>query len=130
MVREERVTKAITSTTYTVASTLRSTLDSMLTAFVDSQEALNFGFIGTGNELGKVTKLLGETLGDTGLVKQEAVYKNLSDLVNQGIVYNVEQRAFLQTIADDLGGIFNASDGTLTRLINLQRRDLTSNCGL
>jgi len=64
-------------------------------------------------------------LGNQGTVKTQQVYENYGKLIKEGILYNAEQRAFLQTLADDLGGIFNATDGSLIRLINLQRTDLT-----
>lgn len=125
--REEKVSAKIQSTVFSVANGLKSALDSILDSYVASQEALNYGFTGTTNNLERITKLFGSALGGQGIVKQAEVYNNLTELVNQGIIYNVEQRAFLKTISDDLGGIFDATDGSLTRLINLQRRDLTSN---
>lgn len=108
-------------------NSLKNTLEGIMKSFIESQEAMNYGLIGTGRNLKEITNGLGDALGGTGLVKQENVYKNLSNLINQGILYNVEQRAFLQTISDDLGGVFDVTSGSLTRLINLQRQDLTAN---
>ena len=98
-----------------------------MNSFLETQSSMAYNLTGTSKSLDDVTGTLGKALGGTGLVKQQAVYENLQDLVNEGIVYNVEQRAFLQTIADDLDLVFNASNGSLTRLINLQRTDLSSN---
>ena len=120
---ESNLTKAISSS----VNNIKSTLEGIMKSFIDSQEAMNYGLIGTGRNLKEITSGIGDALGGTGLVKQENVYKNLSSLINQGILYNVEQRAFLQTIADDLGGVFDVTSGSLTRLINLQRQDLTAN---
>lgn len=96
-------------------------------SFISSQESMAYGLEGSTRTLSGITESLSKAINGSGLVKQEAVYNNLSKLVDAGIIYNVEQRAFLQTIADDLGGIFDTTNGSLTRLINLQRQDLTSN---
>lgn len=69
---------------------------------------------------------LGKSIGTTPLVKLQSVYENLSKLVDAGIVYNVEQRAFLQTIAADIATTFNAANGTLLRLIRVQQSDTTA----
>lgn len=60
-------------------------------------------------------------------VKQSAVYASLESMINSGISYNVEQRAFLNTIKDKIAGTFNAMDGTLLRLVRIQQKDSTAN---
>lgn len=52
--------------------------------------------------------------------------KNLEKLVGQGISYNVEQRAFLDTIKDKIATTFNATNGTLLRLVRIQQQDTTA----
>lgn len=47
-------------------------------------------------------------------------------MVSSGISYNVEQRAFLATISDKIANTFNATDGTLLRLVRLQQQDSTA----
>ena len=51
---------------------------------------------------------------------------NLASMVDQGIVFNVEQRAFLQTISDNIARTFDAANGTLLRLIKIQQADSTA----
>jgi len=60
------------------------------------------------------------------LVKQSAIVQNISQMVDKGIAYNVEQRAFLATIKDKIATTFNAFDGTLLRLIRIQQQDSTA----
>ena len=60
------------------------------------------------------------------LVKQSAIIDNISKMVDKGIAYNVEQRAFLATIKDKIATTFNAFDGTLLRLIRIQQQDSTA----
>lgn len=47
-------------------------------------------------------------------------------MVNTGISYNVEQRAFLETIKDKIATTFNATNGTLLRLVRIQQQDTTA----
>jgi hypothetical protein len=83
--------------------------------------------VGTGYSLASITDNLHNALSTSNLVRQEAVYKNLQKLLTEGIVNNSEQRAFLQTISDDLGMVFDATNGSLTRLIRIQQQDLSAN---
>ena len=64
--------------------------------------------------------------GVSPFITQEAVVSNLEMLVKKGIAYNVEQRAFLQTMSDKIANTFNAADGTLLRLIRIQQQDSTA----
>nr|DAU00298.1 MAG TPA: hypothetical protein [Bacteriophage sp.] len=41
-------------------------------------------------------------------------------MVDLGINYNLEERAFLATISDKVATTFDAANGTLLRLIRLQ----------
>ena len=101
-------------------------VESAVDTYISKQEAIVAHLSGSTDSFQNVSDKL-QTLISTGLVKQTAVYDNVSKFVTQGIVSNVEQKAFLQTLADDIDATFNASDSTLVRLINLQKTDLTSN---
>ena len=59
-------------------------------------------------------------------VSQKAMLENLNNLVKSGIAYNVEYRAFLQTIKEDIADTFDAANGTLLRLIRIQQADSTA----
>jgi hypothetical protein len=64
--------------------------------------------------------------GVSPFLTQEAVVGNLQTLVNKGIAYNVEQRAFLATIKDKIASTFDVADSTLLRLIRIQQQDSTA----
>jgi hypothetical protein len=64
--------------------------------------------------------------GVSPFVKQEAIVSNLEAFVKKGIAYNVEQRAFLQTISEKIATTFDAADGTLLRLVRMQQQDSTA----
>jgi len=104
---------------------LKSALDKTMGSFIDKQESMAYGLTGTATDLKSVTQTFTKALGSTGVVKQEKVYENLANLIQSGIVFNAEQRAYLATIANDLGMVFDPTKGELPRLINLQRKDLS-----
>lgn len=118
---------AIGNTLGSITNTLTSTIDKSLDNYIAQQQKLSAHLAGTNTSLSDITNTLQSTLSTTSIVKQEKVFNNLTKLVSSGINYNVAQRAFLQTLADDLDMMFNASDGTLTQLIRLQNQDLSSN---
>ncbi len=47
-------------------------------------------------------------------------------MVEKGIAFNVDQRAFLATISEKIATTFNAADGTLLRLVRIQQQDTTA----
>lgn len=59
-------------------------------------------------------------------VKTQEVVNNVKQLASEGIAYNIEQRAFLETIKDKIAATFDAFDSNLTRLIRLQQADSTA----
>lgn len=58
-------------------------------------------------------------------LRQEKMLENLNSLIEEGIAYNVEDRAFLQTMTDKIATTFDALDKSLTRLVRLQQADIT-----
>lgn len=58
--------------------------------------------------------------------KQEDFTKNIKALVEKGIAFDIEQRAFLMTIQEKIANTFNVADGTLLRLIRIQQEDSTA----
>lgn len=59
-------------------------------------------------------------------VKLQDVMDNVVKATEQGIAYNIEQRAFLQTISENIASTFNAFDSNLARIIRLQQSDSTA----
>lgn len=117
------ITKSLSSG----ASALTSQIDASLTKYLNAQQSLAAHLSGSNTSLSSVLNSLQNTLSTSNIVRQERVFDNLGNLVKSGITYNVEQRAFLQTLAQDIDMVFNAQDGSLTQLIRLQNRDLSSN---
>lgn len=110
-----------------VASDFSTQLDGYINKYVDSYQKLSAHLVGSGLTINSLTNHLSRVLSSNSLVKQEAVYDNLSKLISQGINFNVEQRAFLGAVANDLDLIFSEDSGSLPRLIRMQRTDITAN---
>ena len=74
----------------------------------------------------KANNMITSNLGLSTLVQTTKVIEQLKTAVDQGISYNVEQRAFLAEISDKIANTFNAFDASLLRLIRLQQADSTA----
>lgn len=66
------------------------------------------------------------TVGLSGLVKQKNVVAKMVELVDSGVAYNLEMRAFLSETANSIASTFDAANGTLLRMIRLQQADTTA----
>lgn len=58
-------------------------------------------------------------------INQQEMLQNISRLVETGVGYNLEDRAYLETIADRTVKTFDVLDASLNRMIRLQQSDLT-----
>lgn len=87
---------------------------------------INTRLLGTGRTYNELLNNIKGAVTGSRATSVVNVLENLSKLVNQGIAYNVEQRAFLETISDKIATTFNAANGTLLQLIRLNRADSTA----
>ena len=55
--------------------------------------------------------------------KQEDFAKNIKSLIDTGIAFDLEQRAFLATISDKIANTFNVADASLLKLVRIQQED-------
>ena len=78
-----------------------------------------------GEAFNSLSKLVRKNLAASPYIKQEEMLQSLNSLIDQGISYNVEQRAFLATVTDKIVTTFNALDTTLLRMVRLQQMDTT-----
>jgi len=65
-------------------------------------------------------------VGMSPVVKQADVVNSLKTLVGKGIAFNVEQRAFLDTVSAKIANTFDATDATLLKLVRIQQADTTA----
>lgn len=81
---------------------------------------------GLGSTYYALESRISDAIGVNPYFQTQKVMDNLASMVDQGIVFNVEQRAFLQTISDNIARTFDAANGTLLRLIKIQQADSTA----
>lgn len=81
---------------------------------------------GSGRDYFDITSKFSRNLSTSPYVSQEKLLNNLNTLVGQGIAYNVDQRAFLMTVSENIASTFDAANGTLLRLIKIQQADSTA----
>lgn len=65
------------------------------------------------------------TVGASRFVSQKELLQNVAKLTENGIAYNIEQRAMLATLSDKMVTTFDVLDNTLQRMIRIQQADLT-----
>lgn len=65
------------------------------------------------------------SLANVPYINQKTIYENIDKLTSEGISYNIEERAFLASLADKMVNSFDVGNATLTRLIRLYQEDFT-----
>lgn len=81
---------------------------------------------GSDNNFNKITKLIQQNVGVSAYVNQKQLIDQIARFTNEGIAYNLEERAYLQTLSDRMVTTFDALDASLTRIIRLQQSDITA----
>ena len=81
---------------------------------------------GSGRSFNSLEDSLLGKVGVTPYIKTQTLMDNLTALVESGIAFNLEQRAFLQTISDKVATTFNAANSSLLRIVKLQQQDSTA----
>ena len=74
----------------------------------------------------RLEKDITKGIGVSPFLKQADMVSNLKTLVGKGIAFNIEQRAFLETISDKIATTFDAADATLLKLVRIQQADTTA----
>lgn len=80
------------------------------------------GLSGTTN----IEKTLTAAAGSNAYVKLQSVMDNVVKATEAGIANNIEQRAFLATVSENIASTFDAFDSNLLRVIRVQQADSTA----
>lgn len=118
---------AVTNAIANITSSITQQLDSTINNYIDRVQSMRAHLIGSGSTFEGLTDNLNNALTGTGLVSQQRVFNNLAEYLKSGIVYNVEQRAFLRTIADDINLAFDGWTDSMNQLVRIQGSDSTAN---
>ena len=109
-----------------VISTSLQELNTLMNTYASFQSKVNARIQGAGKTYASMENLMTSAVGVQPYIKNQNMVQNLADLVDSGIAYNVELRAFIQTMRDNIATTFDATNGTLLRLIRLQQSDSTA----
>lgn len=101
-------------------------IDSNIDSFYEYQATVEARLQGSDESYRKSLKAISKNVGISGLVSQKEVIENLKKMSDAGIAYNLDLRAFLATISEDIANTFDAFDSNLMRLIRLQQSDTTA----
>lgn len=105
---------------------LFQTVEKSISTYTQYSLRVNSALTGISSYSATIDKL-NSALAGSGSASVISVLQNVANLTSKGIVNNVEQRAFLQTISEGIASTFDAMDDTLLRLIKLQNADSTEN---
>lgn len=106
-------------------SDVDSSYEKAFSLLTENVGKINSRLQGSGLGWDSMTGLISKNLAVNPFVKTEQVINNMIKATEQGIAYNVEQRAFLATISEKIASTFNAFDSSLLRLVRLQQADST-----
>jgi len=101
-------------------------IDQNINSMFQYQAQINARLNGTDSDYSDVLKTIRRNIGINPLVSQKAMVENVKKLVDSGVSFDLEQRAFLATISDRIVNTFDAFDSNLLRVIRLQQADSTA----
>ena len=93
-------------------------LDSRLYGLLEGEEELNVNFLDLANDAIEVTK-------SSQLISTKELVNNIVSLGNQGVAYNLEQRALWATLSDRIVSTFEVTGERVAEAIRIQQVELT-----
>jgi hypothetical protein len=110
----------------TITRAFNNEIESAISLITDNEQRVNARLLGTNLKMSTAIDDISGTLAFSPIIKSKEVIQNLQTLTDLGVTYNLEQRAYLATIADKVAAGFNATSDSLLRIIRLQQADTTA----
>lgn len=101
-------------------------IDKSIAKYNERQVASAAALQGSIKSFSDITENIQKNAGMSALVLQEDILDNVAKMANDGIIYNIEERAFLETIKDNIISSIDLQNDGLLRLIRLQQSDSTA----
>lgn len=101
-------------------------IDGNIDSFYEYQASVEARLQGSDESYKKLLKSVTQNVALSPFIQQKKVVENIRKLVDQGVAYNVDLRAFLATVSEDIATTFDAFDSNLLRIIRLQQADTTA----
>ena len=114
------------------ADTLNKTIDTTLKTYNQYQQKINVRLQGTNTSwngilgYGGIESTIKSLVGINPYVSLQKIFDNVVTATESGIAFDIEQRAFLQTMKDSIASTFDAFNSNLTQLIRNQQADTTA----
>lgn len=124
--KEKELRKNIGKALSNLASAAFSAVESAMDLYPQYQGSINARLQGSGKYYQDISGMVRSNLQFSPYVKQQTMLENLNKLVEAGIAYNVEERAFLASVAENIATTFDATNGTILRIVRLQQADSTA----
>lgn len=105
---------------------VKNQINAAMDMYPQYQGAINARLQGSGKYYQDITGLMRSNLQFSPIVKQATMLENLNKLVEAGIAYNIEERSFLASVAENIATTFDATNGTILRIVRLQQADSTA----
>lgn len=107
-------------------NTVKKSFDEVEQVLTDYRGAVDARLQGSGKSFSDIMDMTITNTLTSPYVKTTEVLKAVKQASDEGIAYNIEQRAFLSTITEKIASTFDVFDSNLTRLIRLQQADTTA----
>lgn len=100
--------------------------DQPINTFFEYQAKYQARMQGSDNDYQDMMSNISKTIGISPFLKQTKMVENLQTLIETGTNYNLELRAYIATVSENIASTFNAFDSNLLRLIRIQASDSTA----
>lgn len=101
-------------------------LEQPINSFYEYQAKYEARMQGSENQYNKMMSNIGFSIGLSPFIKQQKMVENLQRLIDTGTNYNLELRAYIATVSENIASTFDAFDSNLMRLIRIQQSDSTA----
>lgn len=109
---------------------LYNSVNKSVDAYSNYFEEMQTRLLGSGKTYNSVADMLSKTFSGSPFFAMKDVMEQTKTFIQQGITYNVELRASLQTISTKMAATFNALDATLLRLVRIQGDSTQARLGI
>lgn len=101
-------------------------VDDFIDKYSSYYSNINTRLLGTTKTYNQILGTVRDSVTGSRATSVLSVLDKLNNLLNQGIAYNIEQRAFLEDLSGKIATTFNATNTTLLQIVRLNRADSTA----
>ena len=122
---EEKLRKSLENLASSMANFVDGMVNSATSVLTEYSGKVSARLQGTDTTFSNIVSTYQGILTGSPYIQIKNVLSKVAQLSEAGIAYNLELRAFLGTISENIASTFDAANGTLLRLIRLQQADST-----